>query len=344
MKNKKGTEKISTEKVIKKMEKTLESMKKNKGISAEAIAGQKKALDEKKAQLNVLKEKEEAEQNGSYKDKFLTFSVVDGETLEKKEKQYKVAFVKHNRPINKNKVDGFIRIIANGKYEKNVPIFAITAAEAIESGYEVTDMKDNTITKEIADDYLVILDGQHRTLAFLKCNLTEKRVVPSTYLKTGINIGQYLVDINDVGTSWNQQDRFAVAALVSNDELAQNIADRINDGFNPTTASLIYTGKKITGKEVKKLLRGESWVLPDGANLDISRGNKFIQLCKEANISVKYITKRYFITGFNAYAKSEGEEKAFEQLKKLKEQNLTEQKLKKIKDGTEFEEMLRKAA
>ena len=335
---------ITIEKEIKKMQKTLENMKKNKGMSAEAIAGQEHALDEKRSQLDGLKKMEEAEKSGSYKDALLTFSIADDDTLKVTEKKYKVAFVKNNRPIDKKKVDGFIKIIANGKYEKVMPIIAVTAQYAIKSGYEVKDVNGHTVTEESADDYLVILDGQHRTLAFLKCNLTEERVVPSTYLKTGIDIGQYLVDINDVGTSWSQQDRFAVAALVSNDELAQNIADRIDEGFNPTTASLIYTGKKITGKEVKKLLRGENWVLPDGANLDISRGNKFVLLCKEANISVKYITKRYFITGFNAYAKSEGEEKAFEQLKKLKGQNLTEQKLRKIKDGTEFEEMLKEAA
>ena len=104
------------------------------------------------------------------------------------------------------------------------------------------------------------------------------------------------------------------------------------------------TGKKITGKEVKKLLRGEDWTLPDGATLDIPRGNRFVQLCKEASIEVKFITKRYFITGFNAYAESNGEEAAFEQLIKLKGEKLTESKLREIKDGTQFERMLREVA
>jgi hypothetical protein len=340
---KKTTEMVTVGKEIKKMEKALESMKKNSGVSADAIAQQETALVEKKSYLEKLTKQAEAKQGLYDKDRFLTFSVVDDETGKVTKKQYKVAFVKNNRPIDKNKVNGFIRIIANGKYEKHAPIFAITAKEAIESGYEVTDVKGNKVELENADDYLVILDGQHRTLAFLMCNMTKPWEVPSTFIKTGIDIGQYIVDINDVGTSWNQKDRFAVAALVTTDELAHEIADRISEGFNPTTPSLIYTGKKITAKQVKMLLRGEQkkWMLPEDAKLDIPRGNKFVQLCKEANMSVRYITNRYFITGFNAFARQKGDEAAFEQLKKCR---FTEKELKAVKDGTDFEAMLEKAA
>lgn len=329
---------------IKKMEKALESMKRNSGVSADAIAQQETALVEKKSYLEKLIKQAEAKQGLYDKDRFLTFSVVDDETGKVTKKQYKVAFVKNNRPIDMNKVNGFIRIIANGKYEKHAPIFAITAKEAIESGYEVTDVKGNKVELENADDYLVILDGQHRTLAFLMCNMTEPWEVPSTFIKTGIDIGQYIVDINDVGTSWNQKDKFAVAALVTTDVLAHEIAERIDEGFNPTTASLIYTGAKISGTQVNKLLRGEEWTLPEGAKLDIQRGKRFVQLCKEASIGLKFITKRYFITGFNAYAESEGEDAAFKKLESLKGQKLTEDILRKIKDGTQFEKILREGA
>lgn len=328
---------------IKQAEKELARMNK-KEMAAEVIAAQEKVVEDLKHQLEFLSKGEQGNRKKINCDKFLTFSIVDDDTLEVTVKKYKVAFVKNNRPINKKKVDGFISIIANNKYEKIMPIIAVTATYAIEHGYEVRDADGNKITKENAGDYIVILDGQHRTLAFLMCCLTEPRTVPNTHIRDGIDIGQYLVDINDVGSSWNQQDRFAVAALVSNNELAQNIADRVDEGFNPTTASLIYTGKKITGKEVKKLLRGEDWTLPDGAKLDIPRGNRFVQLCKEASIEVKFITKRYFITGFNAYAESQGEDEAFKKLNLLKTQSLTEELLRGIKDGTQFEKLLRETA
>lgn len=327
-------------KKIKQAEKELARMNK-KEMAAEVIAAQEKVVEDLKHQLEFLSKGEQDNRKKINSDKFLTFSIVDDDTLEVTVKKYKVAFVKNNRPINKKKVDGFISIIANNKYEKIMPIIAVTATYAIEHGYEVRDADGNKITKENAGDYIVILDGQHRTLAFLMCCLTEPRTVPNTHIRDGIDIGQYLVDINDVGTSWNQKDRFAVAALVTTDELAHEIADRISEGFNPTTPALIYIGKKISAKQVKVLLRGEKWTLPEEHKLDIPRGNKFIQLCKEANMSVKYITNRYFITGFNALAARKGDKAAFEQLKKCR---FTEKELKAVKDGTDFEAMLEKFA
>jgi hypothetical protein len=58
-------------------------------------------------------------------------------------------------------------------------------------------------------------------------------------------------------------------------------------------------------------------------------------------MSVKYITNRYFITGFNALAGRKGDETAFGLLKKCR---FTEKELKAVKDGTDFEAMLEKAA
>ena len=286
---------------IQKEEKELTRMKAKK-MAAEVIAAQEKVILDLKEEQEKLTKVEQSKSDGSRKDIVLTFSVVNEETLQVTEQCYKVAFVKNNRPIDHKKVDGFIAIIAKGKYEKAFPIIVASAKEVIENGYRVIDVEDHEVKSEDADNYIVILDGQHRTLAFLESSITSPQVVPNTHIRKGKNIGEYLVDINDVGTSWSQKDRFAVAALVTNDELAHEISDRISEGFNPTTASLIYTGKKVSGKEVKKLLRGEKWTLPEDANLDIKRGNMFILLCKEANIDVKYITKRYFITGFNAYA------------------------------------------
>ena len=131
-----------------------------------------------------------------------------------------------------------------------------------------------------------------------------------------------------------------MAALTSSNKLAQEISNRIDDGFSPSTASLIYTGKKISGTQVKKLLRGKDWKLPEGAKPNIARGNKFIQLCLEANIVKEFVRKRFFINAFNSYALSVGEDTAFDSLSKLKNMNLTEEVLKAIKDDQGFIELL----
>ena len=124
---------------------------------------------------------EKAKADGSLKDVKLTFAIVNEETMEVTEKAYKVAFVKNNRPIDNNKVDGFIAIIAKGKYEKAYPIIAVSAKVLIENNYQVVDVDGNEVKEENADDYIVILDGQHRTKAFLECSITNHLIVPNTH-------------------------------------------------------------------------------------------------------------------------------------------------------------------
>ena len=324
---------------INKAEKDLARMKKQK-MAPEVIAAQERIIIDLAEQKKKFEKVEQSKADGSLKNVKLTFAIVNEETMEVTEQDYKVAFVKNNRPIDQNKVDGFITIIAKGKYEKAFPIIAVSAKVMVENGYQVIDIDDNEVKDDNADDYIVILDGQHRTMAFLECSFTDPKVVPNTYIREVDNIGEYLVDINDVGTSWNQRDRFAVAALTSDDKLIHEIASRIREGFNPSTASLIYTQKKISNKQVKNLLRGEELKLPKGAVTNSDRGNRFIQLCKEAGIGVKFITRRYFINAFNSHAVSVGETAAFEALDKLKNQNLTEEKLNAIKDDQGFIKIL----
>ena len=276
---------------------------------------------------------------------FLTFSIVNEETGARVEQQKKIAFVKNNRPVNSKKVDSFIALIAANKYEKAFPIIVVEAAKLIEAGYTVTDIKGRELTKEEAADYLVILDGQHRCTAFAKLVATGKytETIPNVYVRDIENVGEYLVDINNVGSSWDKKDRLVVASLTTKDELFQNVAELLNEGFNPSTAMLIYTGKSLSDKQVNKALKGEEITFPKGAEINIERGNKFINLCKAAKMDVSFITKRYFIKDFNSYAKSTSEEQAFEALNKLKELNYTEANWKEVKEEDDFIEILKEA-
>jgi len=121
------------------------------------------------------------------------------------------------------------------------------------------------------------------------------------------------------------------------------MAELIKQGFNPTTAGLMYTGKNISEKILNKVLKGEEYQLPKDTEVNIERGNKFMTLCKAAHIDVTFLTKRYFIKGFNSYAKATSEEQAFEALDKLKLLNLDEVQLKGIKEEDEFVAMLKEA-
>jgi len=330
-------------KVLKQEEKELERLTKRNADEA-VIAAQQNVVDSAKAKLEQAQEFEK-ESNENIGNDFLTFSVVNEETGARAEQQKKIAFVKNNRPVNSKKVDRFIALIAANKYEKAFPIIVVEATKLIEAGYTVTDIKGRELTKEEAADYLVILDGQHRCTAFAKLVATGKytETIPNVYMRDVENVGEYLVDINNVGSSWDKKDRLVVASLTSNDELFQNVAELLNEGFNPTTAMLIYTGKSLSDKQVNNVLQGEEFIFPKDAKVDIERGNKFINLCKAAKMDVSFITKRYFIKGFNSHAISTSEEQAFKALDNLKYKNYKEDKWKGVKSENDFIKILKEA-
>ena len=282
--------------------------------------------------------------SGAYVDIEMTFEVLDEETYKRKDVVKRIAFVKNNRPVDRNKVDDFMALFANGKYEKAYPIIAIEASKFENTEYVVTDINGNEITSEM-ENYLVILDGQHRATALMQIASTGKgNQIPNVCLKdiNAESVAEYLVDINNVGTSWTTKDRMIVAALTRKDELFENIAERLKEGFNPSTAALIYTKKKIGTTLLNKILKGESNKLPKGAVIDIERGNKFINICKSAGMKTKKLTNRFYIGGFNDFATARGDEEAFEALNYLVG-NLNPEMLKEVTCEEDFNKMLKEA-
>lgn len=330
-------------KKLQKEEKVLQHLTKSKA-DASVITIQEQIVSQLKTQHEEAVAKEELIKK-HIGDSLMTFSVVDDETGARSEIRKKIAFVKHNRPVDNKKVDGFISIIASGKYEKAYPIIVIEAEKAFAKGYEVQNLKGEKLRQEEAKEYFCILDGQHRSKAFAKLNITSGNTytIPNVHVKEVENIGEYLVDINGVGTSWSQKDRVTVAALTTDDELFTNVVELLDEGFNQSTAMLIFTGKKLSNGQINHALKGEKVTLPKDAKKNIERGHRFVTLCKAASIKVQFITKRYFIDGFNSYAAATNEETAFKALAKLKDLKLTEERLKKIKGNNDFICLLKEA-
>ena len=315
---------------IKKAEKDLKNLI-NRKLSESVINPQRIVLEQLKQELA---KEQNSKQESNYKS--IAFQIAETGKIVSKQ----IAFVKNNRMINYKKVDEFIAIIANKKYENAYPIIVVEAKDLIRDGYIVTDTNGRELTEDEAENYYVILDGQHKVIAFAKLSLLNEEVtIPNVYIKKAKNVGEYLVNINTVG-NWNRKDRVIVAALTSKDELFKNIAGLINEGFNPSTAGLIYAKKAIPEKAISNVLKGKKYQLPKEAIVDIQRGNKFITLCKSAHITVPFLTKRYFIKGFNSYAILKGDEQAFKALGELKGLGLTDEMLNQIKDDDNFLTML----
>lgn len=340
MKKQKGEKSLKAQ--LKQAEKTLEQYKKRNAITSviqaqeEEVARLEKELEQSKSNTKFT--------TGAYIDMIMSFEVLNEKDGVYADTPKRIAFVKNNRPLDRKKVDAFMALFAQGKYEDAYPIIVMEANKLHDAGYVVTDVNGNEI-KEGLDEYYVILDGQHRATALMQLAFNGKgKQIPNVHVKNipAETVGEYLVDINNVGTSWTTKDRMVVAALTSEEELYQNIAERIKEGFNPSTAAKIYTKRTISTRILNKILRGEDYELPKDAVVDIDRGNKFINICKAAGMEVKRITSRYYIGGFNSFAAARGDEKAFEALNLLVNK-LDDETLKKVKHEDDFTAILKEA-
>lgn len=276
-----GTNIAELAKVKKSAEELLHTLKR-RGADETVIYRQQEVCNSATKQYEDSVEAEKQAQE-NFGNAFVTFKVVDDETGVVSDVQKKIAFVKNNRPIDSKKVDKFIHIISTDKYEKAYPIIVIDAKYLIELGYTVYDMKGKELSLEEAENYFVILDGQHRGTAFAKLIAAgENYEIPNVHVRNVENVGEYLVDINGTGTSWSNKDRLVIAALTTegHKELFTNIAALINEGFNPSTSAIIYTGKKLSKRLIDTALKGENITLPKDANVDIQRGERFITLCR----------------------------------------------------------------
>lgn len=139
---------------VKKAESVLNQLKK-RGADAEVIDAQKNSVDKLKAELEEVRNTptEKAIQLPATTG-FVTFNVVKDGEISKESK--KIAFVKHNRPIDTKRVDKFIFLIGNDKYEDAYPIIVAEATKILECKYTVVDVKGQEINKEEAGEYYVI--------------------------------------------------------------------------------------------------------------------------------------------------------------------------------------------
>lgn len=329
---------------VKKEESVLNQLVK-RGAASSVIEAQKEAVkvanNKLEAALNTPTEK--AIQSAATAD-FMTFNVVKDGEISKESK--KIAFVKHNRPVDIKRVDKFIHLIGNDKYEKAYPIIVAEAEKVLEYSYTVVDVKGQEINREEAKEYYVILDGQHRGTAFAKLAATADKdiEIPNVHIRNEENIGEYLVDINDAAKSWDSKDKYAVAGLTSKEEAIQTISEKIGEGFNPSTAAIIYLGKKISSNSLNQALKGEEVKYPKGTSFNKERGDKFITLCKVAGMEVNLITKHYYIDGFNSYATSTNDDTAFGALKEIGKLKDFQKRIKAVKDGNDFIKLLKEVA
>lgn len=274
-----------------------------------------------------------------------TMKVEIVEKGETKEDAKRFGLLRQNRPIMKTNVVNFLQIINDKKYDDSFPIITAEATTLLKSGYELIDLAGNPIDETTASEYLIVLDGQHRIIAFSKLNAVRSKedqiIIPNIIIKELTeNVGEYLASINLAGHSWTSSDKICVSSIITENKLLERINELIKEGFNATTAVLICIGKRLTAQQIKKMLsKKDTTMLPKGIDLEkaMKRANNFYTICMaKTGMTTKILTKRFFIKGFNSYAKATSDEQAFEALKQL-----TLSDFESIKEDDEFIEILK---
>ena len=308
---------------------------------------------ENEVQTSIVEQlitKEMSKELRQAKEEVATSKMMKVQIMEKTESGYsinqtsrKFGLVKENRPIKDATVNGFLQIIVNNKYDETQSIVTAEASELI-ADYNLVDLENKPITAQEAKDYLIVLDGQHRTKAFAKINAIRTQenqiVIPNVHIKKELkNVREYLVDINMVGRSWSTADKICVSAISSNSKVLDKANELIRKKFNPSTAMTICAGKRLKPKQLKDLIvKGDKSCLPD-ETAALARADKFITTAMGImDMKVKTLTKRYFINGFNSFAAAHSDDKAFEALAKL-----TLADFEDVKEDVEFVEKLKAA-
>jgi hypothetical protein len=235
----------------------------------------------------------------------------------------KPAFASFNRTVNIKNVQIILEKIKVKGYRKGEPIQVIKAEDALRMGIiSLFDLNKLGIPLNKINDYYLILDGQHRTIAVALYNMWAKEngedeiLIPAIEvdLINGETITEYCNEINITKKEWSREDYVKGAASVHiDDPLLKRYDELIKteenpNGFSLSTLNLIFIGGNgLTKRDLellcsgvtKKGVGGTIDIVPD-YNLEL--GNWFISTCLEKGFKVSEIRKRYLIEEFNRIA------------------------------------------
>ena len=210
-----------------------------------------------------------------------------------------VAFVKGNRIVNdaniKAKKKSFKTTTGN-----LVPLMYVSGRKAVvEDRCQLIDPishKDLEVTNETADNYIVIVDGQHRYKAFIEDAISHDDIIlMEVYYKDGIKTQELLSIMNIESSSWSAGDYVNGMDLFRQNKLTEFCRDLCNRGYSISTIGLIlsFGVSKLNKKTIAKYMIGEIEDLPFDYNLE--RAESFMAAVKASHFDDSFACKRYLI-------------------------------------------------
>lgn len=234
------------------------------------------------------------------------------------EESKKPAFAVINRDIVLPFAIEVRKSIEKWGYFEGEELLVIAADDEKCKNIKLVDINGNKIPEEQRHEYLVIVEGQHRTVAVGLFNYNnienpEKQItLPAVMMKLRENetFSERVDTINRNKLAWNTPDYVRSAAnLKPENNLLQfyteNIKTKTNpDGFPISVLNWMCTPTKdsLTKKDFSDLCAGKTIKGRDKRNIiplhDIQKAKLFIETCLKAGFEINHINKRYIIQHF----------------------------------------------
>ena len=222
----------------------------------------------------------------------------------------KVALLKGNRDIKSNNVKNLQTSFR--KYGNLQPAMICDATKADDEGLEVVDFATGeTITGEALNEYVVILDGQHRYQAY--SDLTSGKVTDDKGEKVIYNkdfpvyyplnqeapIFSMIAEMNKVVAAWKGEDyvKCAVSVVSKPGRMVEELHNLSEMGITKLTpASMWLTlGSRITTKEMKELITDGKRSAGLKLTSNIETGKKLLEAAFEAAYEKDFLNTANFI-------------------------------------------------
>jgi len=214
-----------------------------------------------------------------------------------KESGRQVAFVAGNRNINGGNLKTMKKSLE--KFKSNiVPIMFVKGEKVVADGCKLETPKGQPIDNSDASKFIAILDGQHRYLAAMELQLNL--FVFEAYTENSTQ--ELLSEANIASKAWQAGDYAKGAALFSNDENVQYIAELCERGLKLPTASLFATfTRRVDKKRLSSVMQGEPF------NVTVNRErSEAIYEAAEKKFSASFLASHYLIDAVVALNNDKG--------------------------------------
>lgn len=217
-----------------------------------------------------------------------------------------IVFLEFNRDVTEN--TPHVKELAKSIKEIGLltPLHLVPAQIALKEGIGLLDKNGSKVTD--GNNKLALTDGNNKFKAILmlrKSGDPGKAIEPIKCIidEDAKDIQRMVMTMNNVVKTWSYADAVKSASVMRPNEVIDFIAERLAEGFPPSSISLLLTGKN--SKFKKSTIMNYNAGTEELPNCNVEKAKKKLAGMKAAGFSKKIIRSRYLIEAIDELLKDE---------------------------------------